>query len=136
RLEQARQDVVDVGDRKRVVGAVVGDRPLGSGARSVPQLALGIALAAEEQELALRPARREHGDGLGLLETGQVIEVAVRTIVEQRVAAAYALGRGNDDGDALRADDVHERLAPLRELAPIHSACLERTDWGWASAGR
>ena len=65
-LEQARQDVVQVRDRERVVGAVVGDGTLGARPRPVPLLAVGIALAAKQQELALRPARHEHGHGLGL----------------------------------------------------------------------
>ncbi len=38
-LEQSRQDLVDVGDRKGIVGAVVARRPGGPGAAAVPGLA-------------------------------------------------------------------------------------------------
>ncbi len=102
-LEQARQDVVQVGDRERVVGPVGGDRALGSGPRPVPLLAFGIALAAEHQKLALRATRHQHGHRVGLAKPGQVIEVTVLAIDVQRIAAADALRRRNEDGDAVRA---------------------------------
>ena len=76
-LEQSGQDVVEIRDRERIVGAVRRDGALRPRARPVPELALGIALAAEHQEFALRPTRHEHRDGLGLREAREVEEVAV-----------------------------------------------------------
>src|SRR5690606_11667141 len=86
-LEQTRQDLVDVADRERVVRAVMLDRSGGTGAPAIPHLLHRIPVAAEEDVLALRPARHEHGDRFGLREAGEVIEVAVLTIAERRVAA-------------------------------------------------
>ena len=53
-LHQARQDVVDVADRERIVRAVVARRALGSGAAAVPGLARRIAIAHEQHVLRLR----------------------------------------------------------------------------------
>jgi hypothetical protein len=46
-LEQARQDLVDVLDRKRVIGTVVHARAFESGAPAVPDFLFGIALPAK-----------------------------------------------------------------------------------------
>ena len=119
-LEQARQDVVQVRDRERVVGTVVGDGTLGAGARPVPLLAIGVALAAEQQELALRAARHEDRHGLGLAEARQVEEVAVLAIDVQGIAAADALRRGREDGNPARADELHQMLAAAREFLGLH----------------
>jgi hypothetical protein len=83
-------------------------------------LALGIALAAEQQEFALRAARHEHGDGLGLAKPRQIIEVAVLAVDVQSIAAAHALGRRGENGDAARADELHQVLAPAREFLGVH----------------
>ena len=56
-LEQPRQDLVDVGDRKRVVGAEVAHRAPGTGASAIPGLARRIAIAHEQDVFALRAVR-------------------------------------------------------------------------------
>jgi hypothetical protein len=80
-LEQPRQDLVDVRDRERVVGAEGVHGAFRSRARPVPKLALRIALAAKEQKLPLLPPGHEHGDGVRLGKAGQIVEVAVRPVV-------------------------------------------------------
>jgi hypothetical protein len=51
-FDQAGQDVVDIADRVGIVDAVALDGAFQAGARTVPQLAIGIAFAAEQQGLA------------------------------------------------------------------------------------
>ena len=50
-FDQPGQDVVDIANGERVVGAELADRTVLAGAQAVPQLALGIALAAEQDRL-------------------------------------------------------------------------------------
>src|SRR3546814_18117323 len=52
-FEQAGQDLVDVLDRVGVVHAVAVDGALRAGARPVPGLARGVAVAAEQPVLAV-----------------------------------------------------------------------------------
>ena len=102
-LHQARQDVVDVGDRERVVGAVVARRSLGPGAPTVPRLARRIALAHEQHVLRLRAAGDQHRDRLGLGEAREVVEIAVGAVVIVDVAVARLLGHRRQDRDAALA---------------------------------
>src|SRR5690606_12966784 len=83
-LEQPGQDLVDIAYRKCVVGAVVLDGACGTRASAFPHLLHRVALATEQDELALRPPGREHCDGLGLREARQVVKVAVLSIAERR----------------------------------------------------
>ncbi len=55
-FQQARQDIVDIADGEGIVGAVVGHRPLRSGAVTVPLLHGRIAVAAEQDILAVTTA--------------------------------------------------------------------------------
>src|SRR5690349_22971983 len=55
--------------------------------RSVPDLAFGIAVAAEE-DAARRASADEHERGLGLRKAGEVIEVAVVAVGIVAVAVA------------------------------------------------
>jgi hypothetical protein len=66
-LDQAGQDLVDVGDGIGVVHAELRDRALRSGARAVPGFALGVALAAEQQGFAVLAARHQGQHRIGLV---------------------------------------------------------------------
>ena len=115
---QPGQDLVDVGDRKGVVGAVVARGALGPGAPAVPGLARRIAIAHEQDVFALRTARHQHRDGLGLVETGEIEEVAVGPVGVFDVVVAHAHGRGGHDGDRIAAHLLQQRAAaPLEFLA-------------------
>ena len=115
-FEQAGQDLVEVGDRVGVVEAVRRHRALGPGARAVPGFALGVAVAAEQQGLAVLPARHQHQHRLGLGETAQVPEVAVLAVGIVGVVAAHAFGRGRQDEDGVLVRHAHELLAATREF--------------------
>ena len=52
-FEQARQDLVDVGDRIRIVHAEAIDRAVGPAARAIPAFAVRIAFAAEQDRFAV-----------------------------------------------------------------------------------
>ena len=53
-LDDAGQDFFDVGDRKGIVGAEFGNGLLRARAGAVPGLAVRVAIAAEQDVLALR----------------------------------------------------------------------------------
>src|SRR5690606_26164623 len=128
-LEQAREDVVDVVDRKGVVRAVNGARPFEPRAPAVPDLLLRIAFAAEKDVLAVRPPGNEHGDGLGLGKMGEVIEVAVGTVRIVHVAVANAYRRRGNDGDA--ALHVPQQLGTaLRVNFHVHAAIMPQSRVG------
>ena len=102
-------------------GTVVFDGTVGSGTAAFPALLVWIPLATEKQILAGIAAGYQHGDGVGLRETGQVIEVAVLAKSILDVAAARAHGRGRQDHDAVVTDHAHQLFASPRELLAIHT---------------
>ena len=137
-LDQPGQDVVDVADRERIVGAEIAHGALGTGAAPVPGLARRVAVAHEQDVLGLLAAGDQHRHRFGLVESGQVVEVAVRTIVIVDVAVALALGRGGQDRDRSLAHGLHQ-LAPAASVlvfaqGRVHSVglCLE----GLVESGR
>ncbi|MNQ47384.1 hypothetical protein D3C85_612250 [compost metagenome] len=109
--DQAGENLIDDADGEGLVGAVVAQRALLAGAQALPQLTLGIALAAEQHILALSPPgnQRQHRFRLG--EAGQVLEVAVLTIGLLDVAVADLHGRRRQQGDAARLHLLHQCLA-------------------------
>ncbi len=115
-FDQARQDVVDVVDRERVVHAERCHRALGADARTVPALAFEVTLAAEQDRLAGRTAgdQREHRVRLG--EPGQIVEIAVLPVWIVRVVVAHAFRRGGDDHDRVVAGHAHQLAAAAREF--------------------
>ena len=65
-LDQPGQDVIDIADRKRIVGTVLGAGALGAGPIAVPQLHAGILFATEHHELAVPPPGDQHQNCIGL----------------------------------------------------------------------
>ena len=90
------------------------DRAFLAGARAVPGFAVGIALAAEQDRLAVRAARHEHEHRFGFGKPGEVPEVGILPIRVMRVAAADAFGRGGQDEDRVVAGHAHQLLAAAR----------------------
>ncbi len=113
-LEQTGQDVIDVADGKSVVGAVVLHRALEPGTAAVPSLLVGIALAAEENELALVAARRQHSQRLRLGKVCQVIEIAVGAKPIGDIAVANGLWSGWNHGHPF-AHQLHDAPAASRK---------------------
>jgi hypothetical protein len=131
--EQSGQMRLEVLDRIRLVGAVVAHRPFRAGAAAVPDLALGITPAHEQQVLGLAAAhfaaRREYGDRVRFREAGQIRKIAVLAKAVVRVARAHDLARARHDGDTVRADRLHQARAPRRvflagEAGDCHLPCL------------
>jgi hypothetical protein len=119
-LEQAWQDLVDVADREGVIGAVRLHGAIRPRAGAVPGLARGIAVPHEQDELALRPAGNQHRDCLRLRERGQVVEVAVGTVVVLDVVVAHAHRGCGQDRNGLAAHVAHQQAPALRKLIPAH----------------
>ena len=72
---------------------------------------LGIALAAEQQRLAVLSPGHQHQHRLRLGEAAQVPEIAVLAVRIGGVLAADALGRGRQDQDGVLAGHAHQLLA-------------------------
>ncbi|MNU88153.1 hypothetical protein D3C71_779570 [compost metagenome] len=109
-LEQLRQLGVEVVHREGLVHAQRGGGGVGAEAVAVPDLAFQVFRRAEQRGAAVA---RQHQPGVGLGETGQVVEVAVVAEQEVAVAVALALGRGGNDGDAVLAQLRSEARAAL-----------------------
>ena len=75
-------------------------REVGTVAETVPDLALDVFLAAEEDRARFFPQHQDQ-HRLGLAKAGEVIEAAVPPVVVVAVGVARALGRGRDGDDAL-----------------------------------
>ena len=117
-LHESREDFVDIRDREGVIGPVVARGALRPGAPAIPGLTRRIAIADEEYVFTLRAAWHQHGHRLGLGETGQIEEVAVRSIGIFDVVIAQAHRGGGHDGDGVAAHELHQGPpAPLEFLA-------------------
>ena len=106
-LEQLGQPLVELVDRERRVAAEVLLGAFDAHAPAVPDLALAIPLAHEHHERVLGVSRQDQRRRLGLLEAGQVPEVAAGPVVVVGVVAAVAHRRGD-----------HERSRRSRRCAP------------------
>ena len=110
-FNQPRQDVVNIGDRERVVGAEVADRALLPGPLAVPQFALGIAFAAKQHVLAMNPARDQDNHRRRLGKAAQVLEIAVLAVNMFDIAIANGHRRCGEDRNAVGLHLRHECLA-------------------------
>ena len=119
-FQQARQDFIDVGDRKGVVRSIMLHGAFGARPGAVPGFAHCIALAHEQQILPLRPSRTQHRHGIGLRKAAQIMEMAVLPVGVFDIAIAMTHWRGREYGDGILADNSHELPPPPREFSPIH----------------
>ncbi|MCY1397965.1 hypothetical protein D9M71_129890 [compost metagenome] len=110
--DQAGENLIDDADGEGLVGAVVAQRALLAGAQAVPQLTLGIALAAEQHVLAMLAAGDQGHHRFRLGEAGEVLEVAVLAVNVLDIAVADVHRRRRQDGDAVGLHLLHQRLAP------------------------
>ena len=114
-VEQLDELLVELFDRESLVRAVALLRALDARAPPVPNLLLAVARADEERE-GLLARGRDDGDGVGLAEAGQVVEVRVLPEAVLCVVRARHLARRRDDGDRTGLHPPHE----LRELRSWH----------------
>jgi hypothetical protein len=97
---ELRQEAVELRDRMRLVEAEDLARRIGPVAKAVPDLALLIFLATEQQMTVPVVAGDERDDGFRFRKARDVIEIAVVTVREHRVAVAHGLGSGRHEGHA------------------------------------
>jgi hypothetical protein len=110
-LEEPRQDLVDISDRKRIVRPVFAGGTLRSRPAAVPHLASRIAFPDEEHVLTLLASGHEHGYGVGFVESREIVEVAVlaERVLDVTVAVSHRGRRQNHDRIAAR--HAHELTA-------------------------
>src|SRR5690606_19174277 len=136
-LDQPRQNVIHVGNRKGIIGAVLSDRAVLAGAVAVPQLAFRILLPTEQHVLAMLAVRNQHCYRFRLGEAGQVLEIAVLAVGVFRVAVTDMDRGGWQDGDTVGFHLRHQRLAAagIFLLADIHGLFSQCSDaGGWSGA--
>ncbi|MNV31960.1 hypothetical protein D3C71_1232830 [compost metagenome] len=92
------------------------DRAVLTFARAVPGFAVRVALAAEQDRLAVTPARDQHQHRLRLLEPAQVPEIRILAVRIERVVAAHALGRGRQYQNGIVTGCFHQLPATTRVL--------------------
>ena len=107
-LHQPGQDLVDIADRKSIVGAIVPPRARGSRTSPIPGFALRITLAQEQQIFALRPTRHQHRHRLGLGKAREVMKVAVLSVGMLDVVVAPLHGRCGNDRDRVATHRLHQ----------------------------
>ena len=127
-FDQPRQDLVDVFDGKRIVGAVALAHPFQSEPGAVPLLRLGVTLPAEQHELALIAPGREDRHRLGFGEPGEIVEVAVGPERKLDVSIARLHRRRGHDGDAPLLHHLHQSPPAFREFSSIHGEWCSESD--------
>ncbi len=110
-FDQAGQDFIDVIDGERIVRTILTDRAFLSCAQAFPQLALGIALAAEQYVLAVLTTGDQHHHRFRLGKAAQVLKVAVLPVDVLDVTIANGNRSGRQDGNAVRLHLSHQSLA-------------------------
>ncbi len=110
-FNQPGQNIVDITDGERVIGAVLDDRALLPGTIAVPQFALLVLLAAEQHIFAVLAAGNQNSHGLRLREAGEILKIAVLAVVVLDITVTDKhLGR-RQHGNAVGFHLVHQRLA-------------------------
>ena len=91
-------------------------------AETLPDLALRVPAAAEDQRFAPGTGRPQDQSRAGLGKAGQIPEGAVEPIRELRVAVAQPLGRGevHRDPAAARCHRIHDPGAAGTEHVCVH----------------
>ncbi len=115
-FHQAGQDFVQVGNRKRIVHAQLLACAVQPQPGSVPALAFRIALAAEQDLLAGVAPGDQHQHCIGLVESGQVEEIAVLAKRMVAVAVAQLFARRRHDKNAVGFGQVHQVPAASRQV--------------------
>ena len=128
-FEQPGQYVVDIVDRKGVVGAIMFDRTFLPGTAAVPGFLLRIFFAAEQDEFTVFAAWYQHQHRVGLLEAGQVEKIAVLAKRKMHVLVAHDFGRRGQDGNRVTPHHFHQLAAAAFEFGWFHqeSCKLEET---------
>jgi hypothetical protein len=98
---------------ERGVRPEVAHRALDAGAAPGPRLLGGIARAHEQHETGLVVPRPQHDHRPGLLEPGQIKDVAVLPELVVRVAVAELFGRGREHQRRVGPDPAHQLGAAL-----------------------
>ena len=119
-LQIVRQALVELLDRIRRVRPYRLHRAGYPRTISVPNLALAIALAAEDHETMLRMNRGQDGDALGLVEAGEVVEIAILSVGMVYVGVARIHARSRHDHHGAGAEGIENTLTSSAMGCAIH----------------
>ncbi len=111
-FDQARQDLVDVGDGEGIVCAKIAHSTFLASPQTIPQLALGVAFTAEQHVFAMLAPRNQRNHRFRLGKTTEVLEVAVLAVNVLYVAVTDGNRGSGQDGDTVGYHLRHQRLAP------------------------
>src|SRR6202790_1306115 len=116
-LEQSGQNLVDIGDRKGVVGAVILDRARGARALAIPDLAFAVAFAYEQHIFRHRTPGDQYRHCIRLIEAAQVVKVAVLPVVVLDIVVPLARRCRRQDRNRIAPHQPHQLRTPAREFA-------------------
>ena len=132
-FDQPGEDVVDVADGKGIVGTVFTYRAVLPGTQAIPQLAFGVAFAAEQHVFAMLTPGNQRDHRLRFGEAGQILKVAILAVDMLDIAVADIHRRRRQNGDAVGFHLLHQRLASTGVFR-FRDASHERNDF--LSAGK
>ncbi len=112
------QALRQLGDRVRVVRAVVAHGALGTGPSALPRFLRAVPRPHEQGEG--HPVRVEHGDRLGLGETGQIEEIRIGAVPVAHVVAGRRLWRREEQRSAFAHLVEEARPAPREDRGTAH----------------
>ena len=134
-FQQAGQNLIDILDGKRVIGAEVLHRALGSGTPAVPGFHFRVAITTKQQVLAVFAARRKHHHGFGFRKPGEIVKITVRPEREIHVAVTRLLRVGRQDSDSVRPHHAHQLFTPAGKFFLIHHPDFRLLYLCWRAGG-
>ena len=118
-FHQPRQNVIDVGDGKRIIGAIRVTRPFQTGPAAMPGFRVRIAFTAKQHVLGLPPPRNQHRHRLRFGEPGEIEKIAVGAIGIIHIAVTGLLGRCLYNRNGAAAHHLQDTVATAGKLFDI-----------------
>ena len=119
-FQQARQDVIDVVDRERVIRTVDFDSAFLSRATTIPGFFFRVFLATEQYVFTMFTTGLQYHYSIGLVEPGQVQKVAILAKREMRIAIADQFRGRRQNRNGVLAHHFHQLAAATFKFSCFH----------------
>ena len=93
-LNQARQNFIDIANRKGIVSIMILNGPIGACPVTVPDLHGAVAFTTEQHVLAMLTAGQQDQHRLGLRKAGEIPEITVLSVGVFHIPVTGALRGG------------------------------------------
>ena len=117
-LDQARQNVIDIGNREGIIGAIFTDGALLAGTIAIPELPLLVLFTAKKHIFAVLAPGDQHRHRFRLRKAGQVLKVTVLPIGVFNITIAHIHLRRWQHSNAVGLHLRHQCLAPTGVFLP------------------